>query len=257
MSYSQWNKPEEATDDNLTLNDCIKLKYDRQGRMTEYSKCNKYGEEISTDQIKYDANGHMLERHYFPPVTQDLPLTARITLQYDSLGRCASLTTYTLDGNKYAHVVYLYDAKNQCIERDEYFKDTLPGVKYIYQYNDKGLYIGELIYRHDKAQYRLNQRLSYEYDSNGNELTKRSYLTNDSLAWQISCQYDQSGNIIHSERYSHINTSGHYDPIAYRDTTAFDTYWYKYDKYGNWTRETVSRRGKIGFKYERTIKYYR
>ena len=98
--------------------------------------------------------------------------------------------------------------------------------------------------------------MQYEYDKNGHEAAIKSYLPDDSLAWQNDFEYDDRDNVTHSERYSHLTPDGHYDPVGYRDTAALDTYRYKYDKYGNWTQEIVSRRGKIGWRYERMIRYY-
>lgn len=121
-----------------------------------------------------------------------IALKENIIYYYDTMGNLLSDFRYSKDGQPVEGYNYTYNAKNQLLEKQRTFNQTLYGGKTIYSYKNNGTLLYSTIYDADNNVYRY---IGYVYEDN--RLIKEEIFNSARIVIaNQEFKYDENGRII-------------------------------------------------------------
>lgn len=194
----------------------------------------------STFNYRYNKRGLLIE--YFVVIEKDND-TIRSLYNYDEFGR--KIGHHYISGNKHDTQkinTWKYDAIGQLVEEKLVILNPLD--KIIVNIEPDGSRHTE-IQKSDGPYGDDSYILRYEYNQKGQICKKTKTDLDGGIIFNIELSYNENNNPI---KEVHSNTANNQDGTL--------TYYYEYDKNGNWTSKTTYWNGIPDFRDTRLIEYY-
>ncbi len=234
--------------DKKMLTDSVAFQYDDNGTAFEVFFYDQEGRVKTSSILRKNKEGLTTENAYF-------------CHKYSEDG------TLTIDTVMMYQMDYKFNDKGQAIEAVITTENPYNSMKQVFEYDDKGNKIKELVYHSDTIDFEgINKyyadgtlqetatfdykdgkkvpREVYKYNEQGKEVEKLRYKA-DTLYSKVVTDYDKYGNVL---SIKHVEGKRIHKPITYDK--------YEYDSQGNWIKRIYYEKGKASDITIREIKYF-
>lgn len=216
------------------------------GEINEVESYDDFGEPIQKDVYAYDNNDYLIKT-----ISTNKPaeLNYVMTVKNDTVNK-NSVRTIIINDSLKQQVKVFYDKKNLVTKQVAIEKGDTTTVNHKYHFENDNL-ISEIQFERDEK--KPNQEFHYKYDNNGNLVENSTktewieYLTK--TEWKDNRILKQTEYTISADLKKHLDRITEYDRLFNPvNIKIFENsklkreldYKYEFDKFGNWTKRTVS-----------------
>lgn len=145
---------------------------------------------------KYNEKGFITE---FKSFYEDELLEGK-TYEYDKNFKLSVIKYYQANNKLVSEETFKYNSSGKLEEMNKcYIDGSSSGAKEVYQYDKQGNLISKIYYDQNN---KVSSKITNQYDEKGKLTTKTYYGPNDNEIWSKTInQYDEKGNLIGHEKY--------------------------------------------------------
>jgi len=217
---TEWIVYRWDTDDELKINTRTTFTYDKQGKLRDRHMYNYEGKTIDSTVSQTDSAG---KRITYTTYNAKGTLVQQYVMVYDDKGNMIDGTVfkpYILE----SRTKILYDSMGNPTERTEYNNHGEAEMRYVMQYNNKGIHTQTDMYlaKRDGTE----GHATFRYDPYGNISSHNDVRQQDStLPTKIEYEYDRHHNWTRSAQKSSIGRSQPFVTVTTRGIQYYKRWW--------------------------------